>query len=135
MLNINKEDLLRVQLTKKVTGSNKPITAFRLAISLDESVPYVQRILSSLVTDGLLSVKRGPNGGYTSTRKDLTLGDIIKVKFDSSNNLETFVARSLQDKLNEMSLGLSPTIMKDRMDDQLLELLVPRVSENPITSN
>lgn len=135
MLNINKEDLLRVQLIKKVMSRNEPVTAFTLACLLDESVPYIQRILSQLVSDELLLVKRGPNGGYRTTGKDLTLGDVIKVKFNDTNKLEEFVARSLQDKLNEMSLGLSPTIIKDRMDDQLLELLVPRVSETPITSN
>lgn len=67
-------------LTVLAIKRDKRLSSEKLAWSLDTNPVVVRRLLSSLRDAGLVTSKRGPNGGFTLARRpdELTLADVYE---------------------------------------------------------
>ena len=76
---------LRLMLDIAINGENSSVTIKDISARQDISEKYLERIVGSLVKNGLLSGQRGAQGGYKLVKapSEYTVGSILNVTENS----------------------------------------------------
>ena len=83
--------LALTELARPGTGAGRPVQARELARRRGIPVKFLEQILVTLKTGGLVRSRRGCNGGYVLARppRDISLGEVVRLFEGTTGPVET----------------------------------------------
>lgn len=108
MLKLSRKTLLALEAVLEIayTSDSEPVQAKEITSRQGVPQRYLEQVMQQLVRAGILKGVRGPRGGYrlARERKEISVGDVVRVAQSMDDNGETFDGGSLLGRVVVMPL-------------------------------